>query len=212
MFGPMHPPSPAPAYLNQRGDGTPDQVLVGRIAAGDERALGELFDRWQGVVGALATRMLGDADDADDVVEDTFWQVWREAGRFEAKRGSAKVWLLTIARSRALDRVRARGRRREERVETDDGFDAAAASSDTALEGDASMLAEQSEERRIVLAALGELPPEQRKVLELAYYGGLSQAEIAEKTGEPLGTIKTRVRLAMQKLRDSLRVLERGTA
>ena len=74
------------------------------------------------------------------------------------------------------------------------------------------MLAEQSEERRIVLAALGELPTEQRKVLELAYYGGLSQAEIAEKTGEPLGTIKTRVRLAMQKLRDSLRVLERGTA
>ena len=180
-----------------------DEALVRRMAEGDDQALGVLYDRWYAVVAGVVSRMLRQAEDVEDVVEETFWQAWRQASRFDRTRGAVQTWLLTIARSRALDRVRALRRRREEPLESDDGQPVV----QQAAETDPGLDAEASERRRIVGAALTGLPAEQREALELGYYGGLSQTEIAERTGQPLGTVKTRMRLAMQKLRSQLQVL-----
>jgi RNA polymerase sigma-70 factor (ECF subfamily) len=173
------------------------------MAAGDEQALGALYDRWHGLVQGVVLRIVRHREDAEDVVEETFWQAWRQAGRFEPSRGAVQTWLLTIARSRALDRVRSLNRLREEPLDADDG----GVPAQQATERDPGMDAEASERRTIVLAALAELPLEQRQALELGYFRGLSQSEIAERTGQPLGTVKTRMRLAMQKLRGRLQVL-----
>jgi len=161
----------------------------------------------------LITRILKSADDVEDVVEETFWQAWRQANRFAADRGSVQTWVLTIARSRALDRLRATRRLREDSID-DSGAGAAVADSaeiSARSTSDPSADAEHSERRRLVVAALNELPQEQRQALELGYFGGLSQTEIAERTGQPLGTIKTRMRLAMLKLRDRLSLLREDT-
>jgi RNA polymerase sigma-70 factor (ECF subfamily) len=179
-----------------------DRTALARMAGGDEHALGALYDRWQPIVYALAVRILGDRDDAEDVVEDTFWQLWRQAATYETSRGSVATWILTVARSRALDRRRSGQRRRTESLD-------ARATPPLALvadrkAADPSAVTEAADTRKVVVAALADLPQEQREVVELAYFGGLSQTEIAKKTGEPLGTIKTRVRLAMQKLRAQL--------
>ena len=179
-----------------------DRELVRRMAAGDERALGALYDRWHPLIHSVALQVTGSRDDAEEVVEDTFWQAWRQAARYEASRGSISTWLTMIARSRALDRVRARRRSREDAVEVlpevaPDHADGPAAP--TPLQS-----AEHDEVRRIVAEAVAKLPPEQRQAVEMAYFGGLSQSEIAEATGQPLGTVKTRARLALQKLREAL--------
>jgi RNA polymerase sigma-70 factor (ECF subfamily) len=187
-------------------DARVDVDLVARMQSGDERALGAFYDRWFPVVHAVVSRMLKSSDDVEDVVEDTFWQVWRQAGRFAGERGSVQTWVLTIARSRALDRLRAVRRHREEPIEAEHVDDVTATMADpvAAPPRDPSIEVEHSERRGHVLAALGALPNEQRQALELAYFGGLSQSEIAERTGQPLGTIKTRMRLALQKLRERL--------
>ncbi len=208
----MNPPRSNPPYpptsvvdINSRGERVPpdDTALIKRMAEGDERALAAFYDRWGSLVHAVALRILRQRDDVDDVVEETFWQAWRQANRYLATRGSVQTWLLTIARSRALDRVRATKRLREEPLEGENGE----ALVQQASEGDASTSAESNERRVIVMAALSELPAEQREALELGYYNGLSQSEIAERTGQPLGTIKTRMRLAMQKLKGRLQIL-----
>jgi RNA polymerase sigma-70 factor (ECF subfamily) len=173
------------------------------MAAGDEQALGELYDRWHAVVHGTVARVLRHSTDVEDVVEETFWQAWRQAERYEPSRAAMQTWLLTIARSRALDRVRSVRRRREEPIESDEGQ----AVGRQVAEGDPGRDAEASERRTIVVAALAELPAEQREALELGYFGGLSQSEIATRTGQPLGTIKTRMRLALQKLRGQLQIL-----
>jgi RNA polymerase sigma-70 factor (ECF subfamily) len=181
--------------------------LVRHIAAGDQRALGALYDRQVTLVHSLAVRLLNDADDAEDVVEETFWQVWRHASRYDASRGSVTTWLCSIARSRALDTLRA-ARRHPERagsVTGDDDTDTIAATNESPLGG-----VEQSELRALVRSAIDELPAEQRETIELAYFGGLSQSEIAERTGQPLGTIKTRIRLALMKLKTRLSPLREG--
>lgn len=210
----MNPSSTPQPYLN-RGQGAPagaepgrgvepeDEALVRRMADGDDQALGVLYDRWHSVVHGVVSRMLRQAEDVEDVVEETFWQAWRQASRFDRTRGAVQTWLLTIARSRALDRVRALRRRREEPLEGDDGQVVV----QQAAESDPGLDVEASERRRIVGAALTGLPAEQREALELGYYGGLSQTEIAERTGQPLGTVKTRMRLALQKLRSQLQLL-----
>jgi RNA polymerase sigma-70 factor, ECF subfamily len=171
------------------------------MKAGDENALGEFYDHWFAVVNGLATRMLKSATDVEDAVEETFWQAWRQADRFDPERGTVQTWLLTMARSRVLDRLRATRRLREDSIDDSPNVEASdLAPSPT----DPSLAAEHAERKRLVLAALGELPHEQREALELGYFGGLSQSEIAQRTGLPLGTIKTRVRLAMLKLRERL--------
>jgi RNA polymerase sigma-70 factor, ECF subfamily len=182
-----------------------DAKLVLRMQGGDEGALAEFYDRWFPIVSGLINRMLKSADDVEDVVEETFWQAWRQAQRYTPERGSVQTWLLTIARTRALDRLRASRRLREESID-----DAVATSGDATATtvvksaSDPSLDVEHAERKQLVAAALSELPREQREALELGYFGGLSQSEIAERTGQPLGTIKTRMRLALLKLRDRL--------
>jgi RNA polymerase sigma-70 factor (ECF subfamily) len=202
------PVAGTPADGTPAGAGAPsapgedDAALVARMSAGDERALGALYDRWSSAAYSLAVHVVRDPGEAEDVVEDTFWQAWRQAARYEPTRGGVSTWLMTIARSRALDRLRALRRSREEVVPLSPAAEAVAADAATPAAA-----AELSERATLVAAALQELPREQREALELAYYGGLSQTEIAERTGQPLGTVKTRMRLAMQKLRGRLMVL-----
>ena len=181
-----------------------DRELVRRMAAGDESALGTLYDRYSPLLHSVARRIVGDPDDAEEVLEETFWQAWRQAGRYEESRGGLSTWLVMIARSRAVDRVRARRRVREERWD-----ELPEPAADTAGD-DVSPLdsAQMDEVRRMVGRAVATLPPEQRQTVELAYFRGLSQSEIAEATGQPLGTVKTRARLALQKLREALVVLQ----
>ena len=184
-----------------------DDALLQRVAAGDEHALGALYDRWSPLVFSLCVHILGDDDEAEEAVEETFWQAWRQAARYDTARGAVSTWLTTIARSRALDRLRA-NRRRQEEAMSDLSDTKRMAVEETARRGDdPASGAEVSERRALVRQALLALPAEQREVLELAYFRGLSQTEIAERTGQPLGTIKTRVRLAMEKLRDRLGIL-----
>lgn len=198
----MNPAAATRTYPQEKAD---DLALIGRVAVGDESAFSALFDRWQPVVRAVADRILADADEADDVVEETFWQAWRGAARFDASRGSVQTWLLTIARTRSLDRLRARRRRREESADATDDDGSSSISSLTAdRSADSSAGAEHEEQRRMIRTALAGLPVEQRTALELAYYEGLSQSEIAERMNEPLGTVKTRTRMALQKLRGAL--------
>jgi RNA polymerase sigma-70 factor (ECF subfamily) len=175
------------------------------MQSGDETALGAFYDRWFPVVSYLITRMVKATGDVEDVIEETFWQAWRQADRYEPERGTVQTWLLTMARSRALDRLRSNRRLREESIDDATSSTTSGASLESA--SDPSLDAEHAERKRIVLAAMSELPPEQRQALELGYFSGLSQTEIAERTGQPLGTIKTRMRLAMQKLRERLTAL-----
>jgi RNA polymerase sigma-70 factor (ECF subfamily) len=173
-----------------------DAALIRRMAEGDETALAQLYDHWVSLVYSMIIQLLRDADEAEDVVEETFWQAWQRAPGYDPARGTVRSWLFTIARSRTLDRMRARARRREEVNLTD--VTVAAADADPQLH------AEGRERRARVLAALAEIPDDQGQTLELAYFHGLSQTEIAELLSQPLGTIKTRMRLGMQKLREKL--------
>jgi RNA polymerase sigma-70 factor (ECF subfamily) len=180
------------------------------MAAGDEAALGDLYDLWSERVHSLAFWILKDADDAADVVEETFWQIWRTADRYQGQRSAGSTWILMIARSRALDRLRARKRRAEWAAAPATVSALQAQVGNTPPEQPGSSL-ERTEQQAQLLSALAALPSEQRSALELAYFEGLSHGEIAERTSQPLGTVKTRIRLAMQKLRhglDSLRERE----
>jgi RNA polymerase sigma-70 factor, ECF subfamily len=199
----MNPPSTGSAYAS---DNDEDRDLVRRMSAGDTRALARFYERWSRPVHALVARLVRDPDDADDVVEDTFYQAWRQASRYEPARGAVSTWIVTIARSRALDRLRSRRRLREEPLTPVMVLDELADGSSR----DPAAGAEEAERRERVAEALRALPAEQREVLELAYFGGLSQTEIAERTGQPLGTVKTRTRLAGQKLRERLSALRGG--
>jgi RNA polymerase sigma-70 factor (ECF subfamily) len=162
--------------------------LLRRLTDGDSTALGEFYDLYAGLVNGLALRILKNTAEAEDVVQEVFIQVWRQAGRYDPRRGSAAAWLCTIARTRALDRLRRHAARREEGGER--------------LPGASST--PPTEEALAVRKALDTLSSDQRRALELAYYGGLTQTEIARQLGEPLGTIKTRIRTAMIRLRDVL--------
>jgi RNA polymerase sigma-70 factor (ECF subfamily) len=164
-------------------------ALIRRLVSGDAQALCDIYDRYAGLVNALALRILRDAAEAEDVVQEVFVQIWRQASRFDPDRGSPEAWLCTIARTRALDRLRRRTARREEPSE--------AAPAPV-------VLAPRNEEALAVRKALEVLSSDQRRALELAYYEGLTQSEIATHLGEPLGTIKTRIRTAMIRLRETL--------
>jgi RNA polymerase sigma-70 factor (ECF subfamily) len=171
-------------------DRTADEALLQRLADGDVDALGEIYDRYASIVNGLALRILRDTGDAEDVVQDVFVQVWRDSTRFDGGRGSPQSWICMITRSRALDRPRRRRARREDTGE-DGPEPAAPAPAEPVL-------------AVAVEKALGTLPAEQRQPLELAYFEGLTQVEIAARLQEPLGTIKTRMRTALLRLRDFL--------
>ncbi len=187
-------------------DAAGDVAIIQRMAQGDESALGALHDRWSDGVHALVLRIVRDEAEAEEVVEAVFWQGWQQAGRYAGERGTPGAWLLAIARSRALDRLRTIRRRRDDVTADDSVF-----ANEPAI-GDPLSDLNTSERAGRVVAALETLPPEQRMVLELAYFEGLSQTEIADQLAQPLGTIKTRARLALRKLRDTLSVLREELA
>ena len=182
---------------------TDDAALVAAMRGGDERALSVLYDRHSPVVMGIALRILGDADVAETVLLDTFTQAWKSADRYDASRASVTGWLVMMARSRALDVGRAAARReRTAAVSVDDAPDEALTADD--LGSNPGRQVEFSERRKAIVQALCTLPDPQRIAVELAFYEGLSQSEIAERLAEPLGTVKTRIRLAMTKLRQLL--------
>jgi RNA polymerase sigma-70 factor (ECF subfamily) len=172
------------------------QFLPG-VAAGDHTALAELYDAACSVVFGLALRILGDRELAEDVVAEVFAQVWKDAKTYDPARGTAASWIISCTRSRAIDVLRSR---KHERV-TQPIESAADAPSTLPGPEDVSALGER---RQFVRRAVDSLAVEQREVIELAYFSGLSHTEIAVRLGEPLGTIKTRIRAAMMQLRDML--------
>jgi len=164
------------------------------IRRGDSSALEELYRLHAPRIYALLLRMLREAADAEEVLQETFVDVWRRAGEYSPSRGSIEAWLITIARSRAIDRIRARGARLRLVKQSEQ---LAPVDPEPSEPPDVHA---QTRLRR----ALGALPPEQRRALELAYWEGLSQSEISRHTGDPLGTVKTRVRLGLQRLAELL--------
>ncbi len=179
-------------------DDISDGELLARVAARDDAALGMLYDRYSRLAMGLAYRVLGDRGQAEDVVQEAFLSVWRRAASFDAQRGSARGWLTTIVHNAAIDRRRGRFRHQQDEVDIDDH--AWRLTGDDVWD-DVSRTLDREQVRR----ALAEIPAEQRHTLELAYFGGLTQAEIAERTGEPLGTVKSRARLGLRRLEGLLR-------
>jgi RNA polymerase sigma-70 factor (ECF subfamily) len=177
---------------------TADRAALERMARGDEDALAELYDRHGRLVYSLALRIVRDQRDAEEIVQEVFAQAWRQSGRYSAGRGSVVGWMLTLTRSRAIDRVRGRRARPE------------AASHETAMADlpDNAMAADErlasAARAAQVRAALDSLPFLQRTAIELAFYDGLTHAEIADRLEQPLGTVKTRIRQGLLKLRDRL--------
>ena len=173
--------------------------LLRRIAAQDREALAEFYDQTAGVIYSTVLRMLGDASETEEVVQDVFVQIWTKAGSYDAKLGKPFHWALGIARNRSIDRLRSRQRRNKVFQETTEEVFAAAA----APEVDSPVVL-GADEAGAVQSAVKILPPDQRQAIELAFFGGLTHAEIAETLGEPLGTVKARIRRGMLKLRESL--------
>jgi RNA polymerase sigma-70 factor (ECF subfamily) len=181
-----------------------DEALIARLAAGDRSALGLLYDRYAGPVYALVLRIIADRQAAEDLLQEVFLRVWQRAATYQATRGRPLTWVLGIAHNLAIDEVRRRQRRPQGVEERDD------ATVDNLLAvvpSEEPGPAEQAWERLCraqISAALQQLPPAQRAIIELAYFEGYTQSQMAERLGEPLGTVKTRLRLGMQKLRELL--------
>jgi RNA polymerase sigma-70 factor (ECF subfamily) len=163
--------------------------LVAAIRAGDENAMAQLYDRYSGIVYSVALRVLGDTGAAEDVLQEVFMQLWRNPGVFDSSRGNLGPWLAVIARNRAIDGLRKR------RPETD------IADVVVSVEPDLASEAERGRAMQKVRSVLGSMPAGQRSALEMAYFEGLSHSEIASRTGEPLGTVKTRIRGGLMMLR-----------
>jgi len=175
-----------------------DESSLRRLASGDQAAAARLYDRHVRPLYSLILRILGNETEAEDVLQEVFAQAFCQASRYDARRGAVAAWLLTIARSRAIDHLRAR----RTRVEARTGEQTLGEMPDAQPDAASTMLDE--ERSRLVRQALGELPMLQRMAIELAYYEGLSHSEIAERLEQPLGTVKTRIRLGLLKLRDVL--------
>lgn len=192
-------PSPARSYNSEPSLAGPlatkaaeDAALLVKVEQGDQQAMGLLFDRYSGIVYSVALRVLKDTGQAEDVTQDIFIQIWKKPGAFISGRGSLGAWLAVVARNRAIDNLR----RRRPMDFIDDVV--LAASTDLAAEAERNALMGK------VRTYMHQLPPEQRKAVEMAYFEGMSHSEIAEKTGDPLGTVKTRIRLALITLRRAM--------
>jgi RNA polymerase sigma-70 factor (ECF subfamily) len=181
-----------------------DAELVARVAQGDEQAVALLYDRYGTTLYTVAYRVVGQPADAEEVVLEAFAQAWRDAPRFEVGRGSVAAWLTMMTRSRAVDLIRSR-QRRSRITDTAAREDPEASPAMGSWQDRPGEAVESNERQRQVAVALAQLSPPQQEAIRLAYYDGLSQSEIAERLKEPLGTIKTRMRLGMQKLREALR-------
>jgi len=179
-----------------------DETLAAQIAQGDSAALETLYDRYAATVLGVALKVIGDQGMAEDVLQETFWRVWRSAATFQSERGSFTSWLFRITRNLAIDAYRRRNVRPQALTGTDDPESVLDQTPDPDMD-----VAEQAQavlKNRQVRNALTSLPQVQRQVIELAYFYGMTRQEIAEATGEALGTIHTRARLGLQKLREEL--------
>lgn len=180
-----------------------DMLLVTRVAGGDEAALGQLYDRFGQAAYSLCLRIIHDPATAEELTQEVFVRLWRSAASFDAERGGVSTWLLRIAHNLSLNEVR----RRQSRpvVAPDVDWEVQSTTlADTSREGDPAQVVWAREQGQVIQQALAELPAPQRQAIELAFFGGLSQAEVAAALGEPLGTIKSRIRVGMQRLRDLL--------
>ena len=171
-----------------------DEALLALCSRADENALGELYDRYGRVAYGLALRIVRDRALAEDAVQEAFLAVWRSAGAFLAEQGKPSTWILTLVHRRAVDLVRREERRRAEPLDDTDQPTGEATDEEAWLRA----------QRQVVQEALRKLPPEQREAIELAYYGGFTQSELAERLGLPLGTIKSRMFTGLKRLRELL--------
>jgi len=169
--------------------------LIARIAGGDETAFSQFYDRYAGLAFGVIRRVLREKDAAEDVLQEVFWQVWREAPAYDPGRGSPEAWLVMRARTRAIDKVRSIRRKEQTFVAP---VAEGTARADPEGREDPGL---QAEDRELVEGALARLPEAQRRVIELSFFEGLTQVEIAARLREPLGTVKTRARLALERLR-----------
>lgn len=177
---------------------TADERLVSALEQRDAKALEALYDRYGDYVYSVCLRMVGDVQLAEDLTQEVFLRVWRRPDLFDVSRGRFVTWLLSVARNRGIDERRSRGRRFRHETPPSLAAEKMLNSARTADEDDAAVL---SDERVIIQRALATLPPEQRLAIQLAYFGGYTQQEIAKGLRQPLGTVKTRIRLGLQKLR-----------
>ena len=193
-----------PSYLNSKVDrredysALEDGELMSLIEEQDREALEALYARYSGPVFSLAMQMLRDAGAAEEVTQDAFFNIWRRASSYRSDRGKVTAWLFSIAHHRVIDEVRRRKRR--EQAHSSQDVDLLSSLADDS--GDPARFAIGRMRRSEIKEALSGLRPEQRDVVILAYYGGLTHSEIAKKLDQPLGTVKTRMRLALKKLRD----------
>ncbi len=171
-----------------------DEALLALCSRADENALGELYDRYGRIAYGLALRIVRDRALAEDAVQEAFLAVWRSAGAFLAEQGKPSTWILTLVHRRAVDLVRREERRRVDPLEDVEPQTGEATDEEAWLRA----------QRQVVQEALRKLPPEQREAIELAYYGGFTQSELAEKLGQPLGTIKSRMFAGLKRLRELL--------
>ena len=172
-------------------------ALISRVAEGDEDALTTLYDATNRFIYGLLLRILGNPATAEEVLLDVYVQLWKQAARYDRQRGNPRAWLVTMARSRAIDRMRAEGQVARHGTQLEEA-------STIAATHDSEWITTHAEMRRLVCSALETLSPEQREVIELAFYSGLTHSEIALRLKQPLGTVKTRVRRGMIKLRELL--------
>jgi RNA polymerase sigma-70 factor, ECF subfamily len=185
--------------MSSAGTSSETSALITRIAVGDRDAFSRFYDLLAPTAFGLIRRVLRDPEAAADVLQEVFWQVWREAPQYDPKRGSPEAWLVMRAKTRAIDRLRSIRRRDRTFVAPVD--ESVARSSEAPAENPAVV----AEDRGLVQTALAQLPEPQRRVIELAFFEGLTQSEIATRLGEPLGTVKTRARLGLERLRGALK-------
>lgn len=181
-----------------------DEELMDRLAGKDLGAFGTLYDRYSDLVYSVALRVVADPHVAEDVAQDVFLRVWVRPEQFDVKRGRFVTWLLSVTRNRSIDVRRSQGRRlRREALPASDGEEEDVLPSSDERD-DPALATVLADERRAVRRALEVLPQEQKLAIQLAYFGGLTQQEIANQLGQPLGTVKTRIRLGMKKMRVAL--------
>jgi RNA polymerase sigma-70 factor (ECF subfamily) len=178
-----------------------DEELMRRLSYRDLSAYKTLFSRYGTLVYSTALRVLRDPQLAEDMAQEIYLRLWRKPESYAATRGKFSTWLTSVARNRAVDEVRSRNRRYRHETASPEEQEREFPGPDT---DDPALSAELADQRRLILVALAQLPAEQRQTIELAYFGGLTQQEIAERLDQPLGTVKTRIRLGMQKLRAAL--------
>lgn len=189
-----------PSNDSNRGE-LSDEELMQQLFLRDRHAFEAIYDRYSDLVYSTALRVLRDPHLAEDISQEIFVRLWRKPDSYVAERGRFLTWLISVTRNRAVDEIRARGRRQRHETASPEEQERELPAGEAM---DPALNAQLAEQRRIVRAALAELPPEQRQVIELAFFGGLTQREIADRLSQPLGTVKTRVRLGMQKLRAHL--------